>query len=351
MNSPSKLRFGVLSTAHIATQWVPAVQQAHRLSGAVEVAAVASRSLEVARSFGARFGLAKAYGSYAALLEDPEIDAIYNPLPNHLHAHWSIEAMKRGKHVLCEKPLAMSEAEARTMFDTARSYGVMLLEAYPYWFQPQTRDLLSLIQDGAIGQVRHMQAAFGFPLAEAKLQTDIRMQSEMGGGALYDVGSYCVSLARVVIPRAPVRVSASAQWSGVQPGSGVDMATAATLEYRGGEQVQISCWMNAALNKAATIVGTQGVIETEFLNHSTRRAPSRMRIKRGEGKGSAFEDVRSSCTDIDGNGFAYSVEAFAGVVARQDWAARDIAAQASMDIARTLEAIAQSARSGKAVAL
>lgn len=318
-----------------------------------EVVAVASRSLEAAQSFGAHFGLAKAYGSYEALLDDPEIDAIYNPLPNHLHAHWSMEALKRGKHVLCEKPLALNESEARAMFDAARAKGVMLLEAYPYWFQPQTRDLLSLVHGGAIGEVRQVQASFGFMLPEVQVQqlANIRMKPEMGGGALYDVGSYCVSLARLVIPRVPVRVNASAQWSGARAGEGVDMATAATLEFAGGEQVQVGCWMNAALHRHASIVGTQGVIETEFMNHSTPRATSRMRIKRGAGKGVVFEDVQSACTDVDGNGFAYSVEALARLIADQDQAAMERAAQASIDIARTLEAIARSAREQRAVSL
>lgn len=359
MRQRKPLRFGILGTAHIATQWLPAVQATRSLAGVAEVTAIASRSLDAARAFGARFGLAKAYGSYQAMIDDPQIDAIYNPLPNHLHAQWSIAALQRGKHVLCEKPLALSAAEAVAMFDAARKGGVMLLEAYPYWFQPQTRDLLSLVRGGAIGDVLRMQASFGFMLSQAQVQakTNIRMQAHAGGGALYDVGSYCVSLARLLIPCAPSRVSATAQWSGTQPGESsagsesVDMATAATLEFASGQQVQIGCAMNTALHRHATIVGTQGVIDTEFLNHSTPRAISRMRIKHGAGRNGQFEPVASACTAVDGNGFAYSVEAFTDVIARGDGAAMDRAAQASTDIARTLEAIAHSARLGQPVVL
>ena len=137
----SPLRMGVLGCANIAKQFTRDVQS----STSVSIDAVASRDMQKANTFAQSLKIARAYGSYEALIADPTIDAIYIPLPNSLHAEWAIRAMEGGKHVLCEKPLALSLAQAQSMFQTARQNGVMLLESYPYWFQPQTRDLVSLI--------------------------------------------------------------------------------------------------------------------------------------------------------------------------------------------------------------
>ena len=337
------LRLGILGCANIARAFV----RDAGTSPAVRIVAAASRRLDSARAFADATGIGRAHGSYEALLADDEINAVYLPLPNSLHAEWAIRAAEAGKHVLCEKPLAVSRAEAQAMFDAASRHGVMLLEAYPYWFQPQTGDLLALLHGGAIGSVRQVQASFGFSLLNPA--GNIRMDPALGGGALLDAGSYPMSLIRLVMGSAPQRVSAEASWAS----TGVDMSLAATLHWTDGRRAQLSCAMDVATHRRALIVGTQGVIETEYLNHTAAPLqphplgfqPSQMRVRRGV----AFTAPLTEVTSATGSGFRFAAEAFAKVVADNDVAAIGRAAAASLDIAATLEALARSARLGHAV--
>ena len=217
------LRIGVLGAANIARAFISGVAP----SKSVVVAAVASRDKAKAEAFARETGLARALGSYEALLADPEIDAIYNPLPNTLHAEWSIRALEAGKHVLCEKPLATTVADTRAMFAAARKAGRHLVEAYPYRPQAQTRKLTELIAAGAIGRVQLIRSSFGVYFDD---RSNIRLRPDVGGGALLDAGSYAVSLVQLVTRRRPVRVTATAQMFE----SGVDRTTVATLEYADG---------------------------------------------------------------------------------------------------------------------
>ncbi|MGE0313008.1 MAG: Gfo/Idh/MocA family protein [Lautropia sp.] len=346
------LRLGILGCANIARQFVRDVH-AHQRGARrwVSIDAVASRDAAKAAAFAGEFGIARHHGSYDALLADAAVDAIYLPLPNSLHAEWAIAAAKAGKHVLCEKPLSCGLDEACAMFDAARENGVMLLEAYPWWFQPQTREMLALLHGGAIGRVRSVQASFGFTMANPL--TNIRLDPALGGGALLDAGSYTLSLIRLAMGEAPLRVQADARWTDGGPVRGVDIATIATLHYADGRHAQLSCAMDVANHRHATIVGTQGTIETEYLNHTAGPGavhpfgylPSTLRVRRGIANTVAFETVESAC----GSGFGFAAEAFATIVAAGDHAAIDRAARASIDIAATLEAIAASARNGKPV--
>ena len=347
------LRIGILGCANIARAFARDVAA----SPAVQVVAVASRRQATADAFARDHAIPRALGSYQALLDDPAVDAIYLPLPNSLHADWAIAAAAHGKHVLCEKPLALGLAQAQAMFAAARQHGVMLLEAYPYWFQPQTGDLLALLQRGAIGTVRSVQASFGFNLAQRA--GNIRMDPGLGGGALLDAGSYPLSLIRLVMGQAPVQVLAQARWAGSGPDDSVDIAMAATLRYADGAQAQMSCAMDSALHRHAQIVGSAGVIETEYLNHTADPAvhaagshplgfqPSLMRVRRSGLPPLPFETVLSA----SGSGLRFAAEAFARVVAQRDFAAIDRAAAASLDIAATLQALARSAREGCAIDL
>ncbi len=338
------LRIGILGCANIAKQFARDVAA----SPAVKIVAVASRKAETAQAFAAAQGIGRAHGSYEALLNDAEVDA-YLPLPNSLHAEWAIKAAQSGKHILCAKPLALNRREAQAMFDAAKAHGVMLLEAYPYYFQPQTSDMLGLLHGGAIGVVRSMQACFGFTLPNP--QGNIRLNPELGGGALLDAGSYALSMIRLVMGCAPQRVQADATWAD----SGVDISLMATLHYADGRRAQLSCAMDAANHRHAIIAGTTGTIETEYLNHTSTQAgghpwgylPSELRVRRGTANNIAFETIHSPT----GSGFRFAAEAFARTVAEQDFAAIERAAQASLDIAATLEALALSARLGRAVAL
>lgn len=330
----SPLRIGVLGCANIARQFIAAV----RPHGHATFEAVASRSADTAAAFARDCGVGRSYGSYEALLADPGIDTVYIPLPNSLHAEWAIQAARAGKHVLCEKPLALSRTQAVSMFAAARDAGVMLLEAYPYWFQPQTGQLVELLDSGAIGQVRTVQASFGFTISNPA--ANIRMNAGLGGGALLDAGSYPLSLIRLVMGEAPQRVIAHASWAG----SGVDISLMGTLLFADGRRAQLSCAMDVANHRRAVIMGTSGTIETEYINHPSAAVPSQLRVRRGIANSVPFEEMPSP----PGSGFAHCVEAFAQVVARRDFAAIERAAAASIDIAAMLEALARSARSGQA---
>ena len=339
------LRIGILGCANIARQF------ARDVSGCPDanVVAVASRSADTAEAFARAHGIGRSYGSYEALLLDPAVDVIYLPLPNSLHAEWAIKAAEAGKHVLCEKPLALGLAQAQMMFSAARQNGVMLLEAFPYYFQPQTGAMLELVRGGQIGRISSVQASFGFTLS--KPIGNIRLSPALGGGALMDAGCYPLSLIRLVMGDAPQKVRADAVWAD----SGVDISLMATLFYADGRRAQLSCAMDTANHRRATIVGSDGTIETEYLNHTSDQSgghvygylPSQLRVRRGIANTNPFEDVITGT----GSGFRFAAEAFARVIHARDFAAIERAAQVSLDNAATLEALAQSARLGQTVTL
>ena len=209
MTNP-KLRWGILSTANIARAAViPAIQ--HSTNG--EVLAVASRDAQKAHDFAARTGIGRSYGSYEALLAAPDIDAIYIALPNSLHCEWSIKAAEAGKHVLCEKPLALDAAECAQMEDAARRHGVVLMEAFMYGFHPQTVAVIALLREGALGELRLIHSAFTFRVGNP---ANIRLQPDLGGGALMDVGCYCVNVSRTL---------AAQQHSGLEPAASRETAS------------------------------------------------------------------------------------------------------------------------------
>lgn len=321
------LRIGILGAARIAGSFMVGARESSR----VEVVAVASRDRARGEAFAATHGIARAC-SYDELLADPSIDAVYNPLPNGLHAAWSIAAARAGKHVLCEKPLALHEAEARAMFDAADAAGVVLLEAFPYMFQPQTLELERVVRDGALGEVRTMFATFGFPIANPG---DVRLEPALGGGALLDVGCYPVSFVRQIVGARPVQVSAMARWA-----NDVDHTLVATLAFASGAFAQISCSFGTAVYRRATIIGSQGVIETDFANHTDRDDAPAYRIKRG---GDAKQPFDAVPVPRD-NGFRLELDAFADLIAHRDRAAEAARRTASLDNAWTLAAILAAAR-------
>jgi predicted dehydrogenase len=321
------LRIGILGAAKIAGSFMVGAKASSRAA----VVAIASRDRARAEAFARHHGIPRAYG-YAELLADREVDAIYNPLPNALHAEWSIAAARAGKHVLCEKPLAVTLAEAQAMFAAADAHGVLLVEAFPYLFQPQTLEIERLIASGAIGSVRTMFAAFGFTMADP---ANIRLDARLGGGALMDAGCYPVSLARQVFGTRPVRVTAIARWH-----NGVDQTLATTLEYPGGGIAQISCSFDTAVYRRAIIAGTGGVIDTDYHNHTDRAPAPSFRIKRGADWQADFETVPVPSM----NGFRVELDAFADMIAREDRPAERARRAASLDNAWTLAAILDAAR-------
>ena len=196
-----KLRWGVLSSAHIGrTKVIPAIQSS--LHG--EVVAIASRTQESADQAAKELGIKYAYGSYDALLADPNIDAIYNPLPNHLHVPWSIKAIVAGKHVLCEKPLGLNTSDVEKLIAVAQQHPELkVMEAFMYRFHPQWKTVKQLVREGSIGQVRTIHSYFAYNNHDAD---NIRNNVDWGGGALMDIGCYCISLSRFIYDEEPLRV-------------------------------------------------------------------------------------------------------------------------------------------------
>ena len=228
-----QVNWGVLGTAGIA-RWatIPGMQQAENC----RLYAIAGRSLEKAEQFRDQFGFDRAYGDYDALLNDPAVQAVYIPLPNDLHAPWVKKALAAGKHVLCEKPLALNAWEAEELFRTADENGVHLMEAFAYQHSPIVAALKQEIADGTIGEIQYVESSFigGLPRAE-----DYRMRREAGGGAAYDLGCYGVSMALSLMGREPCQVRAAAQF---HP-RGVDVFTTILLLYENGALAHVDCGM------------------------------------------------------------------------------------------------------------
>jgi len=252
-----KLRWGVISTANIGRVAVlPALQ--HSVNG--ELVAVASRDAAKAESFAAKLGIPRTFGNYEALLAAEDIDAVYIPLPNSLHREWVIKAAEAGKHILCEKPLALNAAECLEMAAAAEQYGVVLMEAFMYRFHPQTEKVLELLGEGVIGQPRLMSSAFTFRLTNPD---NIRFRPELGGGSLMDVGCYCVNASRTLAGAEPVEAQAFANWNP----TGVDNEMVGSLRFGDGLLAQFSCALTLERREFYQIVGPEGCIEapTAFL--------------------------------------------------------------------------------------
>jgi xylose dehydrogenase (NAD/NADP) len=326
----ARLRIGILGAANIARSFIAGVAA----SETVGVTAIASRDIGKARRFASETGVQRAYGSYEELLADPVIDAIYNPLPNALHAQWSIRACEAGKHVLCEKPLAISGGEARAMFAAARRHEVVLVEGFPYRAQPHAMKLKELVTGGAIGRVQTMHAAFGFTLTD---EANIRLDPALGGGALMDLGTYPVSLTRLVAGERPVRVQALAQWRR----SGVDQTLVANMEHAGGLLAQISCSFCTRSHRQALIVGTSGAIKTTYPNHAAVDRSPVLQLKRGPASDALYEDIAVQACD----GFRAEAESFERLIRLGPGHWTGVAPDESIDIVLTLEAILESARS------
>lgn len=251
----NKLRWGVLSTANIALKKViPGM----RRGASTEVVGIASRALGKARAAADALGIRKAYGSYEELLADPEIDAVYNPLPNDLHVPWSIRALEAGKHVLCEKPIGLSSAEGRTLVAAGRRFPQLkLMEAFMYRHHPQWTTAKGLVEAGAIGPLRAIQTFFSYFNEDPH---DIRNSPEQGGGGLFDIGCYPISLSRFLFGAEPKRVGG---WVEFDPRFGTDRLASGLLEFDGGISTFV-CSTQLAPYQRVLIFGTEGRIEIEI---------------------------------------------------------------------------------------
>jgi xylose dehydrogenase (NAD/NADP) len=240
------VRFGILSTAHINRLVIP---PAHA-SDKVELVAVASRERRRAEEYARKWEIERAYGSYEALLEDPEIDAVYISLPNTMHVEWSIRAVEAGKHVLCEKPFSRHPEDVEQAFDTAERTGRLLSEAFMYRHNPQTKRLTELVRDGAIGELRLVRAAFSYSLYEAE---NIRLRTDVEGGSLMDVGCYCVSGTRLLAGE-PESVLGRA-YTGP---TGTDWFFAGSMQFPGDVFANFDCGTALPDRDELEAIGTEG---------------------------------------------------------------------------------------------
>ncbi len=244
-----KLNWGLLSTAKInRALFLPL-----RTSSRNRLLAVASRDQSRAEAYARQWRVPRAYGSYEALLADPEIDVIYNPLPNHLHAEWTIKAMEAGKHVLCEKPFALSVAEVDAVAAVAKRTGKVAAEAFMYRFHAQTRKVKELVDSGAVGKVQVIRGAFRYWLGRDK---DYRLDPAMGGGGLWDVGCYLVNYARLIAGEEPAEVFG---WQVTGP-TGVDESFTGQLRFPGGIHTLFDVGMNSKYRTFLEIVGSEGTL-------------------------------------------------------------------------------------------
>ena len=243
------VRWGILSTANIGVRKViPATQKAERC----EVVAIASRDGERAARTAAELGIPRAHEGYESLLSDPEVDAVYIPLPNSEHAAWTIAAARAGKHVLCEKPLAMTAAEAEEMVGACANEGVLLMEAFMYRLHPSWEAVRDLVASGRIGRVRAVQSWFSYFNDDPG---NIRNVPELGGGALYDIGCYCINLSRMLFAGEPTGIEASV----MRDATGTDVLTSAILAFDD-DVAAFTCSTRAEPDQRVHIYGTEGRI-------------------------------------------------------------------------------------------
>ncbi|HXX40073.1 MAG TPA: Gfo/Idh/MocA family oxidoreductase [bacterium] len=259
------VNWGVLGFANIARiAVIPALLRARN----ARLVAIASRTPARGQEAAEHFGIPRAYGTYEALLEDPEVQAIYIPLPNTLHREWTLRCAAAGKHVLCEKPLAMSAADCEEMIAGCRRHGVVLMEAFMYRFHPRTQQVLRLIASGDLGEVQLVRASFTSGTFPPRNPNNIRYRADLGGGALYDIGCYAVNICRAALGE-PEEVAAF----GSVGSSGVDEALVGMLRFHNGRVGVIDCGLRLAGRQEYEILGTRGRLTVPAPDAFVARSP------------------------------------------------------------------------------
>jgi len=327
----SKIRWGILSTARINRAVLEPLAQAKRS----ELVAVASRDLAKAQAYAEEKGIAKAYGSYEEMLADPEIEVIYNPLPNGLHAEWTIKAAEAGKHVLCEKPLVLTLEELDQVEAAATANNVTVFEAFMYLHHPQMKTLQKIIHSGLLGKLQFINSWFSFYLPPENSE-NVRLQPQLGGGSMWDVGVYPNSLAIIMAQAGPpVEVWATQ----TKDESGVDVAMQAQMRFANGITAQIACGFRAPFRIGAQLVGDKGYLT----------------VSRPWGHAGKSNEVFLHTGSDDGEPIAmptadpYLAEIEAMEACVLDGAVPLVPLSMSRDFLRTVLAIYQSAESGQVV--
>lgn len=326
------LRWGVLGLANIATRHViPAMKKSQRS----EVVAVASRDPEKARRFAASQGIPKAHGSYEELLDDPEIDAVYIPLPNHLHVPWSAMAAAAGKHVLCEKPIALNAAEVRELIAARDRYNVLIQEAFMVRTHPQWLGVRALLREGRIGELRAIQSSFAYFLDDPG---NVRNMVDLGGGGLYDIGCYPVTTSRFLFEEEPRRALALVERD---PTMRVDRLVSAILDFPRGQSLFV-CGTQLVPYQRTQILGTRGRIEIEIPFNAPSDRPCRIFVDDGRDVfGGGVETIGYNTV----NQYVLEVDAFASAIL--DRAAPPIPLEDSLANMHVLDALFRSADSGR----
>lgn len=266
-----KIRWGILGTAKIGvSKVIPAIQQ----SEVCQVVAIASREPARAKEVASRLGIARAHGSYEELIRDPEVDALYIPLPNHLHVPWTLEAARAGKHVLCEKPAGLNSTEVEQMVTGCRRLGVKFMEAFMYRLHPQWVRVGKLVQSGRIGELSAIQSFFSYRNLD---YGNIRNIREYGGGGLMDIGCYCVNLSRMLFQSEPMRTAAIIRRD---PKSGVDILTSGLLEFERGH-AGFTCATQVEPDQRVHITGSEGRILIEIPFNIPPDRPTRLFVTAG----------------------------------------------------------------------
>ncbi len=329
--SNRKVKWGVLGVAGIAEgKVIPAMQQGEWS----EVVAIASRELARAQEAAERLGIDRAYGSYEELLADPEVEAIYNPLPNHLHVPWTMRAAAAGKHVLCEKPIAMNAAEARELLAARDRNGVIIGEAFMVRSHPQWVETRRLIQEGRIGELRLITAYFSYFKLDPE---NIRNRLDTGGGALMDIGCYPINIARFLFGSEPTRVVSLIDRD---PEMKIDRLSSAMLDFPGG-QATLSCSTQLAASQRINIFGTEGRIEVKIPFNAPPDEPTRILVDDGSNApGAGGEVIEFPAVDqytLQGDAFS------SAIIARTTPPVPLEDAIANMDV---IDAVFRSAESG-----
>ncbi|MGA7193619.1 MAG: Gfo/Idh/MocA family oxidoreductase [Anaerolineales bacterium] len=322
------LHWGLLSTAHINRALIPPLRASKRN----QLIAVASRSQSTADSYAREWKIPRALGSYDALLNDPEIDVIYNSLPNSLHAEWTIKALRAGKHVLCEKPMALSLAEIDAIKTASQETHRVAMEAFMYRHHPQTLKAKELVADGSLGKLQLIKGSFTFMLTR---EGDVRLDTALGGGSIWDVGCYPISYARLIAGADPLEVFG---WQ-VRGQTGIDMSFIGQMRFANEVHAQFDCGFASPFHSFIEIIGTEGTLnipnpfkpekkEKIFLTRNGKTTP--IEIKGQELYSGEVEDMADAI--LSGKPPRMSLDDSRGNVA-------------------TILALLESAQSGKAISL
>ena len=290
----TKVKWGVLSTANIGTKNViPSMQK----GSLCEIAAISSRNIENAKKAAEKLEISKAYGSYEELLADPEIEAVYNPLPNHLHVPWTIKALEAGKHVLCEKPISITAEEASELMEVTKRYpNLKVMEAFMYRFHPQWEKVKEVIKSGEIGEVRSVNSVFTYHNVDP---ANVRNKADIGGGGILDIGCYCINMSRFLFEGEPIKVTSHIERD---PEFGTDRLASGILEFENGV-ANFMCSTQLDHRQNAVIYGSKGHIELNIPFNAPNEHTRKMWIRKN---GNVETIIFDTCDQYTLQGDAFS---------------------------------------------